>query len=106
MKTNRGANNMSPAPTVTVSIAHSRYGTAQPQVEVSFPRGTHFRAVRAALYTLAAKIESATPARERWVAEVDAFGDECGRVYLELLDANDSEAKRGLALLNKVVSQG
>lgn len=37
------------------------------------------------------------------MVEVDAFGDEMGRVYLELVKADDAETKRGLALLRKVV---
>ena len=103
MKTNNAISKTPADANISVSLAHSRYGTAQPQVEIRYPRGTHYRVVRAALYALAAKLETATPAGDNWVVEVDAFGDESGRVYLELVKADDVETKRGLALLRKVV---
>lgn len=103
MKTNSAISKTPENANINVSLAHSRYGTAQPQVEVRYPRGTHYRVVRAALYALAAKLETATPVGDNWVVEVDAFGDESGRVYLELVKADDAETKRGLALLRKVV---
>ena len=103
MKTNSGTNKMLGNANINVSLAHSRYGTPQPQVELSYPRGTHYRVVRAALYALAAKVEMATATTDNWVVEVDAAGDLTGRVYLDLVKADDAETKRGLALLRKVV---
>jgi hypothetical protein len=50
-------------------------------------------------HPLAAEIELATPARERWNVEIDVFYDACGRVYLELCDATPAEATRAMALL-------
>lgn len=88
--------------TISVSVAHSRFGTPQPQIAVRYPRGTHFRTVRAALLAQAARVEKATPGTESWVVEVDAGGDLTGRVYLELVDADEAETQRGLALLREV----
>jgi len=103
MKTTNGLDKMLADANINVSLAHSRYGTPRPQVELRYPRGTHYRAVRAALFTLAGKVETATSAGEGWVVEVDAAGDLSGRVYLDLIKADDAETKRGLDLLRKVV---
>jgi hypothetical protein len=51
---------------------------------------------------LAAEVELATPAGEAWVVQTDATSDERGRLYLELADATGAEAKRGLALLQRI----
>jgi hypothetical protein len=40
--------------------------------------------VKAALHKLAAKVELATPERERWIVQTVSFYDARGRVYLEL----------------------
>lgn len=99
----KNTNNLLENATINVSVAHSRYETPQPQVELRYPRGTHYRVVRAALYALASELESATSVRDRWVIEVDAFGDERGRVFLDLIQGSEPEVERGLALLRKVV---
>jgi hypothetical protein len=52
--------------TKTVSQGESRYGTPEPQIALRFPKGTSYRVVKAALHKLAAEIELATPASERW----------------------------------------
>lgn len=91
------------ASAATVSLARSSYGTAQPQIEIHYPSGTHYRAVRAALYALAAKIELATATVDNWVVTVDADGDDRGRVYLELAKGDPAEIKRAIELLRKVV---
>ncbi len=88
--------------TKTVSQGESRYGSPQPQLEVRFPKGTPFRRVNAALHQLAAEIELATPASERWNVEIDVYYDACGRVYLELSDATPAETERAMALLTKL----
>ena len=89
--------------TITAEIGTTRYGTPQPQLIVCTPKGTHFRQLRAALLTLAAEGELATPASERWIVQIDDAGNETGYVYLELSEGDDAEAKRGLALLKKIV---
>jgi len=89
--------------TINVSLAHSRYGTPEPEIALRYPSGTHYRVVRAALYALASELESATSDRDKWVIEVDAFGDEMGRVFLDLIQGSEPEAERGLELLRKVV---
>ena len=53
-------------------------------------------------HKLAAEIELATPASERWCVNTEDF-NESGRVYLELADAMPAEAARGIAVLRKLV---
>lgn len=88
--------------TLTVNLAHSKYGTVQPQIELHVPKGTHYRKLDAALHALAAEVELATPAGETWVVETEAFFDDRGRVYLELAKGEDAESERGLALLRRI----
>jgi hypothetical protein len=102
MHANNGIKTMQANATISVSVAHSSFGTPQPEIAVRYPRGTHFRAVRAALFALAARVENATPRTESWVVEVDAGGDLSGRVYLDLVDADEAETQRGLAVLREV----
>ena len=83
--------------TKIVSQAESRYGTPEPQIALRFPKGTSYRVVKAALHKLAAEIELATPASERWCVNTEDF-NESGRVYLELADATPAEAARGISL--------
>ncbi|WP_223643760.1 hypothetical protein [Corallococcus sp. EGB] len=89
--------------TKTVSQGESRYGSPEPQIEIRLPKGTSHRFVSAALHKLAAKVELATPERERWVVQTESFYDARGRVYLELSDATPAEAERGMALLKKLL---
>ncbi|MGO9714152.1 MAG: hypothetical protein ACLQBL_35175 [Polyangiaceae bacterium] len=91
------------AATLTPSMGESRYGTPEPQVDVRFLRGTHYRKSSAALHALAAVIELATPTNEGWVVVVDPNGDEVGRVYLELVKGDEAEARRGLELLKRTI---
>ena len=91
--------------TKTVSQGESRYGTAEPQIEIRLPKGTSHRLVSAALHKLAADVELATPERERWIVQTESFYDARGRVYLELADATPAEAERGMAMLKKLVSR-
>ena len=88
--------------TKTVSQGESRYGTAEPQIELRLPKGTSHRLVSAGLHKLAADVELATPANERWCVSTDDY-NESGRVYLELADATPAEAARGMAMLKKMV---
>jgi len=89
--------------TKTVSQGQSRYGTPEPQIELRLPKGASHRLVSAALHELAAKVEMATPERERWIVQTESFYDARGRVYLELSDATPTEADRALALLKTLV---
>ena len=89
--------------TMTVSQGESRYGTPEPQIALRFPKGTSYRVVKAALHKLAAEIELATPASERWCVNTEDF-NESGRVYLELADATPAEAARGMEMLKKLVA--
>ncbi|HEY8429117.1 MAG TPA: hypothetical protein VIL20_12110, partial [Sandaracinaceae bacterium] len=88
--------------TTMVSQSQSRYGSPEPQIALRFPKGTSYRVVKAALHKLAADVELATPASERWCVTTEDF-NESGRVYLELADATPAEAARGMAMLTKLV---
>ena len=87
---------------MTVSLAHSKYGTPEPKIEICVPRGTHYRKLDAALHALAAEVELATPVNETWAVQIEAFFNDRGRVYLELVKADNGETERGLALLRRV----
>ena len=89
--------------TKTVSRGESRYGTAEPQIEIRIPKDKSHRLVSAALHKLAADVELATPERERWIVQTESFYDARGRVYLELADATPAEVERGMAMLRKLV---
>ena len=88
--------------TTTESQGESRYGTPEPQIALRFPKGTSHRVVKAARHQLAAEIELATLASERWCVNAEDF-NESGRVYLELADATPAEATRGMAMLRKLL---
>jgi len=90
------------AMTKSVSQGESRYGTPEPQIKLGLPKGTSHRVVKAALHKLAAEIELATPASERWCVNIEDF-NESGRVYVELADATPAEAARGMALLTELL---
>lgn len=100
--------NLAPRPlaaaTLSVRLGTSRYGNLEPQIEIRFPRNTHFRQLHAALHLLAAAVEMATPRRERWCVQTEGH-DTTGRVFLELGDATEAEVKRGLAVLTAVREQ-
>ena len=85
-------------------MGESRYGTLQPEIEVRFDRGTHYRKSSAALHALAAVIELATPTNEGWIVQVNSHSDDVGFVYLELARGDESEAKRGLELLKRAIA--
>ena len=89
--------------TKTVSQGESRYGNAEPQIEIRLPKRTSHRLVNAAVHKLAADVELATPERERWVVQTESFYDARGRVYVELADATPAEAERGMAVFKKLV---
>ena len=92
------------AASLKAKMGESRYGTPEPEIEVRFLRGTHFRKSSAALHALAAILELATPTNEGWVVVVDPHGDEVGRIYLELVDGSYPEARRGLELLKRAIT--
>lgn len=90
--------------TLTAGQGQSRWGsTPEPEIEVRYPRGTHFRRLHVALHLIAAEVELATPAGERWCVQTEGTSDERGRVFLELSDGTPAEANRGLDLLRKVL---
>jgi hypothetical protein len=80
--------------TKTVIQGESRYGTPEPQIALRFPKGTCYRAVKAALHKAAAEVELATTASARWCVNTDDF-NESGRVYLELAYATPPRPHAG-----------
>ena len=89
---------------LTVRMGESRCGTLQPEIEVRFLRGTHYRKSSAAIHALSAVIELATPTNEAWVVQADPHADEVGTVYLELARGDEGEARRGLELLKRAIA--
>ncbi|WP_426747453.1 hypothetical protein VZQ01_08255 [Myxococcus faecalis] len=87
-----------------LTLGKSRYGTAQPQLDIYLqPSATH-RQVSALLHTFAASLELDTPASERWLIQNDCCaGPNHGRIYLELAEGDEAEAMRGMALLNSLL---
>ncbi len=79
--------------TKTVSQGESRYGTPEPQIALRFPKGTSYRVVKATLHKLAAEIELATPASERWCVKHRGLQRERARVPR----ARRRDARRGRA---------
>ncbi len=65
-----------------MSQAETRYGTAEPQIEIRLPKGPGHRLVSAALHQFAADVELATPERERWIVQTECFYDARGRKRL------------------------
>ena len=53
-----------------MSQGESRYGSPEPQIEVRFTRGTHFRIAKVTIHKLAAEVELATPPSEQWLERV------------------------------------
>ena len=90
--------------TVTTALTTSRFGAREPEMVIRLPKGTHYRRVHAALHMVAAEVNLATPASERWCVQTEVFGDEGGRVYLELSRATEGEAQRGLDLLRRIAA--
>jgi hypothetical protein len=90
-------------PTLTATLLTATYGTPQPTIEVRLPRTAHHRELAATLYDLAARIERATPASERWVVTVERRGDTIGRVVLEMVEGDEREVGAGMAMLRKMV---
>lgn len=98
---------LSPAPlplgaVLEVRLDRSRFGCRTPSLEVRLPRGVHFRQLHVALHQLAALAEASTPHSERWCIQTERLSDGLGYVFLELTHDTDSEAQRGLALLEAV----
>ncbi len=89
---------------VAVALGESQYGTAEPRIELRFPRDLHYRARKAALLALAAEVEMASGPSDSWCVQLVDGNYETGVVYLELADGTGDEAKRGMALLGSVVA--
>jgi hypothetical protein len=89
-------------PNMEVAILASRLGIREPQLEVQLPHGSSYRAVNAELHKLAAAVELATPAHERWIVHTEPFYGGRGRVYLELFEGSAAEIARAMAVLKKL----
>jgi hypothetical protein len=88
--------------TLTATLATSRYGNLQPQIEVSVAKGAAPRALRVALHEVAARVEAASGS-EKWLVNI-ADNETVGWVYLELLEATKSEAERAMAVLTRALA--
>jgi hypothetical protein len=93
-----------PAAKSGVHLETSRYGISMPTyylVPSAVARMSH-REVNAALFKLAAEIETLTVAmgsKEGWIVQIDR---EAACVYLELGEGDEAEAKRGMDILRAV----
>jgi D-tyrosyl-tRNA(Tyr) deacylase len=92
------------APKSGVHLETSSYGNPQPTyyLVTSWVATATPRAINAALFELAARVENQTIAmgtREGWIVQVDR---ESARVYLELAEGDEAEAKRGMEILRAV----
>ncbi|MBU8901016.1 hypothetical protein KRR26_36020 [Corallococcus sp. M34] len=86
------------------SLSKSRYGTAQPQLDVRLPPGASHRQLSALLHAFAARLELNTPANERWLVQTERLSEpNHGRLYLELAEGDEAEARRGMKLLNTLL---
>ena len=66
------------------------------------PERAGFRAIRAALYAIAAEVEVMSPATERWRVRVEFNSDLHGRVYIELSTGSSDEETRAMQGLRLV----
>jgi hypothetical protein len=89
--------------TYEITVTPSTYGTPEPGIEARFPKGTHFRVAKAAIYAIAAAVELATAKGEKWCVTVEAH-ESGGRVFLELLDGTPAEASRGIDTLVRALA--
>ena len=91
--------------TLRIAMRTSYYGRPQPTVEARFPPGTHRRHSSAALQTLAAIVELATPPAERWNVVIEQPSEEEGTVSLDLsAPTPEEEARRGLEFLRRTLA--
>ncbi|WP_236069555.1 hypothetical protein [Citreicoccus inhibens] len=56
---------------MSLALAKSRYGTAQPQLDIILPPGATHRQLSALLHALSANLELNTPVSERWLIRQD-----------------------------------
>ena len=86
---------------MSLSIKAGDLGVLQPQINVAFPSGTHWRITIAFLHLLACKITLLASAKDTWLVEVKHDEDATGRVFL---DINPSEVDRGMLVLASVLA--
>ncbi len=94
-------------PIINASLEQSDYGTPRPTLTCRFLRGTPWRLAKAALHEAAAAVEVLSPA-EQWSVSISESGDHHlvgGRVMIELACGMPGEAKRAMAVLEKVASR-
>jgi hypothetical protein len=86
-----------------VVLATGEYGTPTPTIRVLGERGEHPRAISAELHMLAAAAELATmKTPDTWNVELYHDHDTVGSIRLELIEGDNAEAERGMALLTRV----
>jgi hypothetical protein len=92
---------------MNVSLQASRAGLPEPQLELRLPPYTRVRVVMAELHKLACEVELETPDDAGWGVHLELdrrIFSAAGRVFLELLDATEVEAARGMATLRRVMA--
>lgn len=91
--------------TFTVTMGHS-YGCAEPQLRIAVTPDSHYRAIRAELFRVAAAGEAAmiSSEEEGWIIGVKHASTFEGCVYLELADGTEEEAARGLRFLTRLAA--
>ncbi|MBZ4329709.1 hypothetical protein OWM54_14555 [Myxococcus sp. MISCRS1] len=89
---------------LSLDLGKSRYGTAQPQLDIFLPPSATHRQMSALLHAFAASLELSTPASERWIVQSERLSEpNHGRIYLELAEGDHAEAMRGMMLLNTLL---
>jgi len=86
-------------------IVHStvcEYGNPLPVIELHFDKSENYRARTAAVFTVAAAVELASPAKESWMVTPEPRRN---RVVIELTSGYGAEVDSALATLNAVKLQ-
>lgn len=91
-------------PTLRLDLGKSRSGALQPQLDIILPRDSAPRQLSGTLHAYAANLELNTPANERWTVQSERLQEpNHGRIYLELAEGDEAEARRGMRLLSRLL---
>lgn len=94
-----------PATHLTVTIARAEYGTAQPRITVTMPKGSTYRESRAAQMQLSAQVELASEGH-RWGVhlsdDVMHYAATTATVYLELDQGSAAELAAAEQVLRQI----
>lgn len=87
-------------PTFTVELLKSQYDNLQPTISISWHGA--FRQGAKITYDLAAFVEDETPTDDQWIVVARPHGM---MVNLELMQASQEEAERGMETLRMAVAR-